>query len=312
MSTDDTTLYHAIVKLAYDNPALRAKILPVITEFREAKSFKDQMDQAGVLDAVDPTVAKLITQSGHRDGDRGDDVVRVTKGSWPAAKLKPSQTSMVLGKALGMALFMLKTGLIGGDLGALISSDNHILDGHHRWAATILASGGSGMVGGYKASLPGKELLKVLNIISKGTFNVRGGKPGKGSLAQFTSNNVKGMLQEFVEQGIPGEFPWSAEDVKAVLETNFGSVEAGIETLAGNVGLMSKQVPGWAPDRKQMPVIDPDKGHVDKAVKMLNQGIVDWNEPHMTPADERLAKQLLRLAKERPSLRPAVISLLKP
>ena len=47
---------------------------------------------------------------------------------------------MILAKAIGMALGMLKSGKIGGDLGAIISKDNHILDGHHR----VLAAKRSG------------------------------------------------------------------------------------------------------------------------------------------------------------------------
>jgi hypothetical protein len=185
--------------------------------------FGQQVDRAGKLDAVDPTVARLIVQSGLNDGNRGDDVVNVSKGSWPAAALKPSQTSMVLGKAIGMALKMLKEGKVGGDLGAIVSKDKHILDGHHRWAATILASGTKGKVGGYGANLKGKDLLKVLNIMSKGLFGIRNGKPGKGDLSQFTESNVRGMMSDFVENGIGGDHPWSPESVQSVLVDNFGS-----------------------------------------------------------------------------------------
>lgn len=245
---------------------------------RKAEEFKRQVDRADKLDQVDPSVAKLITQSGLQDGDRGDDVVRISRGSWPAASLKPSQTSMVLDKALGMALFMLKTGKVGGDLGALVSSDGHILDGHHRWAATILASGSKGKVGGYGANLPGRELLKVLNIASKGLFNVRNGKPGKGALASFTPANVKAKLEEFVESGIGGEHSWTADQVKQVLIDNFGSVEAGIEQMADNAKLLTLRAPSWAPDRKQMPVIEPEQ--VPAAANALNQGEIDWAPPY--------------------------------
>lgn len=264
--------------------------------------FKEQIDRAGKLDQVDPSVADLIVRSGLADGDRSDDVVQVTKGSWPASALKPSQTSMVLGKALGMALLMLKTGKVGGDLGALVSKDKHILDGHHRWAATILASGSKGKVGGYGANMNGADLLKVLNVISKGLFGVRGGKPGKGSLAEFTPDNVRAMLEGFVQNGIEGEFPWSPESVQATLEQAFGSVEAGVDQIAKNANLITKTVPSWAPDRKQMPVIDPEK--VPAAAKALSQGEVDWKAPYrkegsmtITAADRAA---LLRLAQSLP------------
>jgi hypothetical protein len=268
--------------------------------------FKRQMDVAGKLDSVDPTVAKLITTSGLSDGDSSDDKVSVSRGSWPAASLKPSQTSMVLPKALGMALFMLKKGKVGGDLGALVSKDGHILDGHHRWAATILASGSKGKVGGYGANLPGKDLLRVLNVVSKGLFNVRNGKAGKGSLAQFTEGNVRSMLEDFAENGIGGEFPWSPQDVQSTLEQNFGSVEAGIDAMAKNASLITTSVPGWAPDRKQMPVIEPEQ--VPSAAKALTRGEVDWNDPHRKEGSKTLTasdrKRLIRLASSMPKGSP--------
>jgi hypothetical protein len=261
-----------------------------------------QVNQAGKLDQVDSATAEIIVRSGLSDGNARDDVVGVSKGSWPAAALKPSQTSMVLPKALGMALLMLKTGKVGGDLGALVSKDKHILDGHHRWAATILASGSKGKVGGFGASLKGKELLGVLNIVSKGLFGVRGGNPGKGDLSQFTESNVRDMLTDFTEKGIQGKFPWSPESVIAVLENAFGSVEEGIDQISKNAKLITSTVPSWAPDRKQMPVIDP--GQVPGASKALNQGKVDWNNPHrkegamtLTASDR---KRLTRLADSLP------------
>lgn len=281
---------------------------------RAESSFSDQMDRAGQLGAVDPTVAKLIVQSGNLDGDAGDDKVQTSKASPAASSLSPSQTTMVLDKSIGMAIGMLASGKIGGDLGAMISSDGHILDGHHRWSATILASGKAGHVGGTMVNLPGKELLKVLNVISKGQFGVRNGNPGKGSIAQYTPANVQKALKTAVEKGISGEFPISSEKVKSVLEKNFGSVENGIETMSNNVKLMKKKVPGWAPDRKDMPVIAPNQ--VSEAGSILNSGTVDWNSPHKEASRKLLASNksaLIRLASSLPvgsSERKSILRLL--
>lgn len=270
--------------------------------YRRAESeFQKQMDRAGQLGAVDPTVAKLIVQSGNLDGDAGDDKVQTSKASPAASSLSPSQTTMVLEKSIGMAIGMLASGKVGGDLGAMISSDGHILDGHHRWSATILASGKAGHVGGTLVNLPGKELLKVLNVISKGQFGVRNGNPGKGSISQYTPANVQKYLEFAVEKGLPGEFPISPEKVKSVLEKNFGSVENGIQTMSNNVKLMKKNVPGWAPDRKDMPVIEPEQ--VSEVGSILNSGIVDWNSPHKEASKRLLASNksaLIRLASSLP------------
>jgi len=245
---------------------------------RLARGFEQQYEDASELSSIDPSIAKLLVQSGWEDGDKRDDKIQVSKGSWAAAALKPSQTSMVLEKAVGMALFMLKTGKVGGDLGALVSKDRHIMDGHHRWAATILASGKSGKVGGYGAALKGAELLRVLNLLTVGVFHIRNGKPGKGNLGSFTETKVRKMLLEMTVSGIRGEFPWSADDVKEVLESSFGSVEDGIAEISGNAKLVTKTVPSWAPDRRDMPVIDP--GNVPKAVGLMEKGVIDWNDPY--------------------------------
>jgi len=234
--------------------------------------------QAIQLDKVDPMVAKNIVMSGLKDGSTKDDKVKVSKKSWPAAALKPSQSTMVLDKALGMALFMLSSGKVGGDLGALVSSDNQIMDGHHRWAATIFASGKKGKVGGFGADLKGNQLLRLLNVLTKGAFDVRGGKAGKGALSEFTKSNVEKKLSTMVKKGIPGEFPWSPESVQKVLNEHFGSVEKGIDVIASRADLIPKKIPGWAPDRKQMPVIEPSQ--VPKASKALNKGEVDWKQPY--------------------------------
>jgi len=261
--------------MAHAHPELRAGLLPLLAD---ARRVKQQVERAGQLSQIDPSLAEIIVQSGLEDGDRSDDKIPVRKASFPASSLKPSQTSMVLAKSIGMALFMLKTGKVGGDLGALISSDNHIMDGHHRWSATILATGSAGTVGGYQAALPGAKLVQVLNLLTKGKFRVRNGKPGKGSLADYTAPKVRALLEQATVNGLPGKFPWSPEDVKSTLVAVFGSEEAGIEKMAGHADLVTKSVPSWAPARRDMPVIEPHQ--VPSAVKDMAQGKIDWADPH--------------------------------
>ena len=266
---------------------------------RADSQFQQQLENAGTLSGVDASIAHLMVES----GDGAKDKIKVSKAGIAAAALKPSQTTMVLEKAVGMALNMLAKGKIGGDLNALISADNYIMDGHHRWAAAIIAGGKSAKVEGYKASLPGETLLKVLNILTVGKFNVRNGKPGKGSLAMFTPKNVADLLEEYANNGVPGEFPVPADKVKETFEKNFGSVENAIITMANNVKAMNHSVPGWAPDRKEMPVIDPDKGHVEPAVKALQQGEVDWAPPYKQAGFRVTSSQrnsLIRLASTMP------------
>jgi hypothetical protein len=301
-----TNLRSGLIRLAYENPSLRSRLLPLLAN-RVAKSeFEDQFDKANKLDAVDPALARLIVDSGLDDGTSPtDDKISVSKATWSAAALKPSQTSIVLGKVVGMAIFMLISNKIGGDLGAIVSSDNYIMDGHHRWAATILASGKSGKVGGYRANLKGPDLLRVLNILTKGAFGVGGGKPGKGAISELTPPNVRGFLTDALERGIGGEHPISADKIREALEKHFGSAEEGVDTMSENADLINTSTPGWAPDRKQMPVIEPEQ--VPEAAKMMNEGVIDWNAPYKQAS---LRSGLIRLAHSRPALRPHLLPLL--
>ena len=82
--------------------------------------------------------AEEYLASGHPDNDGkppGNDDANPTKGvSIPAADAIPTQSNILIPKALGMAV----NGVSGGDLGAYFSAKDEILDGHHRWAATML------------------------------------------------------------------------------------------------------------------------------------------------------------------------------
>jgi len=82
----------------------------------------------------DQNADKFMT-GGLKDGDPGDDIIKIELGGgFPAAKGIPTQTNILLPKALGMAV----KGIKGGNLDAYASLKGHILDGHHRWAATML------------------------------------------------------------------------------------------------------------------------------------------------------------------------------
>ena len=227
------------------------------------------------LDKVDPAIAKVIVKSGEMDKDKGDDVIQVSSKSWPAADLKPSQTTMRIEGTISMAFSML-AGKMDTNLGCIVSSDNHIMDGHHRWSAAILVDPSS-TVSGFGAELPGNELVGVLNVLTKGIFGKTRGNPGKGSIDSYTPENIKSAIEKFLDAGSKFIKP---DEAKKLLEEKFGSVEKGVETMSKNVESMSKDVPGWAPDRAQMPVIDPKE--VPAAAKALSSGKVDVKPPYST------------------------------
>jgi hypothetical protein len=272
----------ALIRLASTlekgSPERRRLIQAFVSGKYDEKTLEKTLENAGRLSGVDPSIAEFLVETGLRDGDVGDDKIPMGKANVSAGKLKPSQTTMTLDKTLGMAVAMLLDNMpTGGDLGAIISKDNHILDGHHRWSASIAAGGPGISVGGYKADLLGKDLLKVLNVVTKGRFKGRNGNPGKGDIKKYTPANVKKALEKGLKDGLPGKFPISPADVAKALEKLGGTAEKGIEQMAANLGKMSKAVPGWAPARKDMPVIDADE--ISGVSKILNKGDVNWNKP---------------------------------
>lgn len=268
------------------------------------KLFQKQFLLADRLDQVVPAIAKALVRAG---GDR----VQVWGVVADAASLKPSQDTLLVPKAVAMALNMLHKGEVGGDLGAFFSSDGYIMDGHHRWAATILAGGAT--VSGYRAALPGSILLRVLNLVAKGELGVTKGKPGEGSLADFTPLAVAREVVRCAREGVGGDYPLSPAEVRAALG---GSAVAGARAFARNVQKMYREPPQWAPSRDQMPVIEPED--IPAVSDLLNGGRVNWRPPYRVAHrkeslvnDKKLRSDLIRLAsRSTPEVRRALLPLL--
>jgi hypothetical protein len=247
---------------------------------RVASRFSDQYDSAGTLSGVDSSLAKEMAQSGLLDGDTEDDKVSIKSSPIKSTAVNPSQTTLVLKDVVGIALEMLlKREGMGEDLGAIVSSDGYILDGHHRWAGSILARGSRASVKVWKASIPGEQLVRVLNIVSKGHYGVSSGNSGKGSINDLTPAKVRKQLEVFLREGRQHKhFSMTSDQAAKILETNFGSVEKGVDVLSERARLIPKSVPSWAPSRDQMPVIR--RKNAPGAAKLLNQGVVDWASPY--------------------------------
>ena len=160
--------------------------------------------------------ANFLSRTGTKDAEAPDDVINVDhmeKGIAPARSLKPSQSSMNIGKALAMALNMMWDGheiSAGGDLGAFVSKEGFIMDGHHRWIATGMINPDL-QIGGYLVQFPGEKLVSILNAMTKGMFRVKKGKPATGGFDQFTPDKIRATLMNYAKNG--GAWGMKAEDV---------------------------------------------------------------------------------------------------
>jgi len=243
------------------------------------------------LSNVDAELAKGLSNSGRDDGVAPEDVIPNEKKAdiAPVQKLKPSQSSMNIPKAMGMVLGMLNpnnTFSAGGDLGAFISSDGYIMDGHHRWVATAMIDP-SLSVGGYLVDFPGEQLVAILNTMTKGKFGVMKGKEGTGGFDQFKPDNMKKQLMVYAQKGTEHMKP---EEVMSVLKTFTGglegeaAVDAAVNKMSENIGTLTFTTPSWASDRTDMPVVDGDE-NVAAAAQALDGGEVNVNPPYKSQKD---------------------------
>lgn len=118
--------------------------------------------------------AQDFMTAGHqdKDGDASDDDIKIVAGgSVPASSAIPTQSNILIYKSLGMAV----QGLAGGDLDAWAGTGGEILDGHHRWAATMLndPSAKLGTAGQVDLNALGnpKQMLKYLTAIGNALGN---------------------------------------------------------------------------------------------------------------------------------------------
>jgi hypothetical protein len=234
------------------------------------------------LSKIDINVAKQAVTMGLKDGAITDDTVTYKSASVAVKDLKAAQTEIIPDKAIQMALgMMLKQPVkIGGDLGSIISGDNYIMDGHHRWAATYLCDPNAS-VSGTKISLNGGLLVTALNLVTKGKFG-RDGNHGSGNIKDFTSKVIKPILLEYAEKGIGGKFPINADDVKSRLcnvPGANGDYLKGIEIMSSNADKLPKQIMPGAPARVDMPVINPED--VFQTASDIAKGKVDLTKPYI-------------------------------
>ena len=220
---------------------------------------------------------------------------------------------MNIGKAMTFVVHMLDpTSRMdpGGDLGAFISNDGFIMDGHHRWISTAMVDP-SESVGGYEVDFPGKQLVAILNAMTKGRYGEMDGKPASGGFDQFKEKPIRDMLQAMIDGGIskatvPDTFDgWQArspEQVQEVIETWTGekgedAVEAAVTKMVNNLAGIDLATPEWAPERPDMPVID--KPNIADAVKALQGGEVDVNKPYYNPEEVAESKNLMTISQGR-------------
>ena len=212
----------------------------------------------------------IYLTKGKMDGNSDDDVVRTKTNTWSGSKLKPSQSAIYLGKSLGMAI----GGVKGGDLGSIVSQDKHILDGHHRWAATMLSQPDA-KITGIEADLGIGDLVPVLRALGDAFGNTRRGEPTGGDVNIYKATVRDALKMIMTGWNMHPKF-YDKEKSIAWLESIGGKpeLEKRLKSLQG------KTPPKGAPPRIEMPVIDADQGQERQTASMLKKGEIDVRPPY--------------------------------
>lgn len=247
------------------------KYIKLFEEFlNESSVTPTEIDINQFPNPVTGILSKIFVKKGELDGNPHDDKIKTKQVSIASSKLNPSQKAIYLGKALGMAI----NGVEGGDLGAIFSKDNYILDGHHRWAATMF-NNHRAKVKGFLVDLSIGDLIPVLRSLGDVFGNRRRGKPSGGDINIFKAS---------VDDAI------NAIETGKNMNPKFYDMEKSIEWLdniGGRIGLQkalariqSTLPPTNALPRDEMPVIDADKNEDKKAADLLSKGKIDVKEPY--------------------------------
>ncbi len=249
------------------------------------------------LSKIPDTVAKIAVSSGRKDNNPTDDIAMSKKAAIPVKDLKPAQTEIIKEKAFGMAIKFLDRGEWDGvDLEAIISSDNYIMDGHHRWAAVSLIDKNA-KIAGTVINLPGAALVSVLNIVTKSIG--RSGNPGQGDIATFTGKQFEPIITKALAEGIKGQYPIPAEKIKSAMAKvpgSNGDPEKAKQIMMANADALPKQIMPDAPDRVDMPVIGPEE--VQKISNVIRNGVVDFTKPYSPDVQSNLNESVSAMLTE--------------
>lgn len=210
---------------------------------------------------------KFFTKGKRDGGDKDDDDVETKKVGIPAKSLKASQDAVYLGKALGLAI----NGVVGGDLGAMISKDNRILDGHHRWAATIFNNPNAKIIANQSELVIG-DLIPVLRQAGDALGNERGTMPKGGDVNIFMAKLDD--VEDCIYRGMNMDQKFYDKDKSIAWYEKVGKkqIENGLALIKRN------GPPPGAPPRQEMPKIEPEQ--VDRVAKALNRGDIDVRSPY--------------------------------
>ena len=223
--------------------------------------------------ARNPAIAQSLVKNGLDDGaDPSDDKIKATFENLLPTSFKPTQATLKPDKVKGM----IETGIdkpeFLSNMEAIVSQDNAIMDGHHRWAAALVLYPQT-PVKVLKIGLPLEKLITVLNAYTVGELGVTQGNAADGDSITQAFDKLRSQLPQIPQEKL-GKVPGANGDPNKGLQILMANLDAIPATSKANATNL---------DRVDMPVIPPDgmdKTAVLNALQSaLNDGKVDLRGP---------------------------------
>jgi hypothetical protein len=259
----------------------------------------------------DPKVRAAL-EAGRFDGDPNDEVIDISEPTPAVKSLGPTQNQISLMKSIGWPLSTqdsvknVSTGDITGRGKRIVTSDNLVIDGHHRWSSTWATAGADAKINATNIGLPGgdpDQKLAVAQISIAATMpNDSGNVPkataggddnilGKGAkeikqmiLDRAGSQTEGGILlgPEYLAQIVQNPAAQDLWNLKPEM-TPDQATEAIISVVATNLS----QLPApQGPTRDYMPQFDGGETHkgevsLNQVIDKMKSGQVNYDDPSM-------------------------------
>jgi hypothetical protein len=252
--------------------------------------------------AADPKIERVMNL-GRKDGLPSDEMVRVTAASYPAYKLRPTQSQIGLGDSLGWLAKnrpddAAKT--IAGDTSGfdnariLTANGTYILDGHHRWSQVMMFNP-KAEIPAINLEIPGfkdpKQILKIVQLAIAATYKTVPSSTANSPTDIFNENV---MSEAKIRAALPEIMGSSMTEVARVAYSKKYKKQFTADDvynlMTKNAQFIKKYKPANAPPRTEMPQpsdaaaeVGMDKGGVKGIptdfVATLKSGKLNYKAP---------------------------------
>jgi hypothetical protein len=291
-----------------------------------AKAIEDNIEGKGVVSVVDflnspagqDEKVRSLLRKGTEDGDVGDEKVSVGSATPKVASMVPTQNEIDLMKSISFPLASISAldNAMGStvEIGDIIASGEHIIDGHHRWSSVASVNPDAGLKV-IDLGLPGDaaEKLAVAQVAIAAQPEV-GTAPVPRATTGGANNNILGKGASEIADMVKSAAGMSSkagvilndeilDHIKSNYADNFGlsgdeSKDEAIEKIADKVGKnLAGMKAGEGPPRAYMPQFTGGETgpslSTDAVLGTLQGGGANYKTPVVSEGSQKTTDDLI-------------------